>query len=47
MREQKARYEARGGLLGGSGDLVSGLIMGISGFTIWVLEVINPLTKYP
>ena len=31
----------------GQGDLVSGLIMGVSRVTIWVLEVINLLTKSP
>ena len=34
-------------LLGGSGDLVSRLIMGIIGVTIWVIGVINLLTKSP
>ena len=34
-------------LLGGSGDLVSRLIMGINGVTIWVIGVINLLTKSP
>ena len=33
--------------LGGQGDLVSRLIMGISGVTIWVIGVINLLTKSP
>ena len=31
--------------LGGQGDLVSRLVMGISGLTIWVIGVINLLTK--
>ena len=34
-------------LLGGSGDLVSRLIMGIIVVTIWVIGVINLLTKSP
>ena len=33
--------------LRGQGDLVSGLIMGIIGLTIWVIGVINLLTKSP
>ena len=33
--------------LEGQGDLVSGLIMGIIGVTIWVIGVINLLTKSP
>ena len=33
--------------LEGQGDLVSRLIMGTSRFTIWVIEVINLLTKSP
>ena len=33
--------------LGGSGDLVSRLIMGIFKVTIWVIGVINLLTKSP
>ena len=33
--------------LGGQGDLVSRLIMGIDGVTIWVIGVINLLTKSP
>ena len=36
-----------GTLLGGSGDLVSRLIMGIIGVTIWIIGVINLLTKSP
>ena len=35
------------GLLGGSGDLVSRLIMGINRVTIWVIGVINLLIKSP
>ena len=31
----------------GQGDLVSGLIMGITRVTIWVIGVINLLTKSP
>ena len=31
--------------LGGQGDLVSRLIMGINGVTIWVIGVTNLLTK--
>ena len=31
--------------LGGQGDLVSRLIIGINGLTIWVTGVINLLTK--
>ena len=31
--------------LEGQGDLVSGLTMGIIRVTIWVIGVINPLTK--
>ena len=34
-------------LLGGSGDLVSSLIMGIIRVTIWVTGVVNLLTKSP
>ena len=34
-------------LLGGSGDLVTRLIMGIIGLTIWVIGVITLLTKSP
>ena len=33
--------------LGGQGDLVSRLIMGINGVTIWVIGVMNLLTKSP
>ena len=33
--------------LEGQGDLVSGLIMGILRVTIWVIRVINLLTKSP
>ena len=33
--------------LQGQGDLVSRLIMGISGVTIWVIGVLNLLTKSP
>ena len=33
--------------LGGQGDLVSGLIMGITRVTIWIIGVINLLTKSP
>ena len=33
--------------LGGQGDLVSGLIRGVTGVTIWVIGVINLLTKSP
>ena len=35
------------GYLGGQGDLVSGLIRGITGVTIWVIGVINLPTKSP
>ena len=34
-------------LLGGQGDLVTRLIMEIAGVTIWVIGVINLLTKSP
>ena len=34
-------------LFGGQGHLVSSLIMGINGLTIWVLGVINLVTKSP
>ena len=34
-------------ILRGQGDLVSGLIMGILGVTLWVIGVINLLTKSP
>ena len=34
-------------LLEGSGDEVNGLIMGIARVTIWVMGVINLLTKSP
>ena len=42
-------HGAQGGMpyLGGQGDLVSRLIMGINGVTIWVIGVINLLTKSP
>ena len=33
--------------LEGQGDLVSRLIMGITRVTIWVIGVINLLTKFP
>ena len=33
--------------LGGQGDLVSRLLMGINGITIWVIGVIKLLTKSP
>ena len=33
--------------LEGQGDLVTRLIMGIIGVTVWVLGVINLLTKSP
>ena len=33
--------------LEGQGDLVSGLIMGITRVTIWVIGVINLFTKSP
>ena len=33
--------------LEGQGDLVNGLIMGISRVTIWVIGVISLLTKSP
>ena len=32
--------------LEGQGDLLSGLIRGINGVTIWVISVINLLTKW-
>ena len=35
------------GYLEGQGDLVTRLIMGIIGVTIWVIGVINLLTKSP
>ena len=35
------------GYLEGQGDLVSRLIKGIIGVTIWVIGVINLLTKSP
>ena len=35
------------GFLEGQGDLVSGLIWGVNGVTIWIIEVINLLTKSP
>ena len=34
-------------LLGGSGELVTSLIMGIIGVTTWVIGVIKLLTKSP
>ena len=34
-------------LLGGSGDLVTRLIMGKIGLTLWVIGVIHLLTKSP
>ena len=33
--------------MGGQGDLVSRLVMGRNGVTMWVLGVINLLTKSP
>ena len=33
--------------LEGQGDLVSRLLMGITGVTIWVMGVLNLLTKSP
>ena len=36
-----------GPYLEGHGDLVSGLIMGINGLTIWVIGAINLVTKSP
>ena len=33
--------------LGGQGDLVSRLIIGINGITIWVIGVMDLLTKSP
>ena len=39
--------EARKYCLEGQGDLVSRLIMGIIGVTIWDIGVMNLLTKYP
>ena len=36
-----------GGHLQGHGDLVSRLIIKIIRVTIWVIQVINPLTKSP
>ena len=35
------------GYLEGQGDLVTRLIMGINGLTIWVIGVITLLTKSP
>ena len=35
------------GYLEGQGDLVSRLVMGIIRVTIWVIRVLNPLTKSP
>ena len=35
------------GYLGGQGDLISRLIMGIIGVTTWVIGVTNLLTKSP
>ena len=35
------------GYLEGHGDLVNGLIMRIIWVTIWIIGVINPLTKSP
>ena len=36
-----------GSLLGGQGDLVSRLIMGITGVTLWVIGFTNLLTTSP
>ena len=44
---QELKVWTRTSYLGGQGDLVSGLIMGITGFTIWVIGVIKLLTKSP
>ena len=38
-------YFSLGAQLGGSGDVVSSLIMGLFKVTIWVMGVIHPLTK--
>ena len=43
----RATKVARGPYLEGQGDLVSGFIRGITGFTIWVIGVDNLLTKSP
>ena len=41
-------YQVRGHrYLEGQGDLVTGLIMGIIGVSIWVIGVITLLTKSP
>ena len=41
------RTQIMGFYLRGQGDLVSGLIMGIIGHTIWVIGAFNLLTKSP
>ena len=47
MEREKGHGNTHGKYLGGHGDLVSRLIMGIIGVTIWVIGVINLLTKSP
>ena len=42
-----ATHGCRNPYLEGQGDLVSGLIRGVTGVTIWVIGVINLLTKSP
>ena len=41
------QFQGQEDYLEGQGDLVSRLIMGINRVTIWVIEVINLLTKSP
>ena len=50
MSEHRARFtlwNPKDAYLEGQGDLVSRLIMGIIRVTIWVIGVINLLTKFP
>ena len=47
IRELRDPDRRRTEYLGGQGDLVSRLIREITGVTIWVIGVINLLTKSP
>ena len=47
LRSWALRVEGLKAYLEGQGDLVSRLRMGINRVTIWVIEVINLLTKSP
>ena len=45
--QMKQAYWTVHGYLEGHGDLVSRLIMRVTGVTIWAIGVISILTKYP